>query len=354
MVDQKARIHPARHGLPHAACVLGLCLLTACINSGKESDDSGDGDTGQAGSNRSAVADVLLVLDTSSSMAGALGETGVQASALIDALGLAPAADVQLALTTTTADDQRGDGLDPGEGGLLIAAPIDVGSPDAATTLREQVLCKTAFWPSDTPRTNSGEITDCSGPPSDEVITQEYLDCVCGFDQWKSTSEGSGIEEHLESALMALCRSVDAPPAACSEPTSIFSSTSDTRNDSWLRPDSTVHVVIVTDEGDSSRRIPQTGQGSDEATAYLEAFAQFDQDIVVSVIGPLYDPDSDAQPRCLSGAGFGGYLVDRFFDAVTQTDGLYRFIVEETQDGGCTAAAFTDHYAALAQRIRGE
>ncbi len=341
---------------PPAALVIPAMLLlpaTACTKAGKDDSGSGSGSgtasSSDTGTTATQVADILFVLDNSSSMAGELGQAGGQVSALLDALQAGEAVDYRLAITTTTPYDVASNGLDPGEGGLLVGEVFDTESSSSA--VREQVLCHTVYWPTDTPRSNAGEV-DCGGPP-DGAITQEYLDCVCGFDEWRYTREGSGTEEHLESALMALCRSVDIPPDSCADPLSVFGDTSDITNPTWIRPESEIHVLIVTDEGDSSRRIPPTGDGLDQATPYIEAFEQFDQAIRVSVVGPLFDPDTDSAPRCVEGAGFGGYLVERFQDAVDQTGGIYRPIVSD-DSGSCEATDFAEHYRALDTLLRAE
>jgi hypothetical protein len=318
-------------------------------------------------------ADILFVVDNSSSMSQEAGALGLSMDAFIGRLTSTDGAvavtetltdavgnyvtytqergkflDYQIGITTTTPDDNASDGMDPGEGGRLVTAPIVKDDANVADTFRETMLCETTFWPSDTPRSNAGAITECDGPPESGEISQEYLDCVCGFDEWKNTREGTGTEEHLESALMALCRSVENPPETCFDSLSIFEDVDpatepgSNHNAGFIRPDSTVIVVIVTDEGDSSRRIPQTGSETELATPYLEAFAEFENKIKVVGIGPLYEP-GDAQPRCVEGAGFGGYLVDRIIHATEETGGFYRYIVEEDAGAGCVNSDFSQH-----------
>jgi len=324
----------------------------------------------QAGYEQAAFsneADILFVVDNSSSMSQEAGALGTSMDAFISRLTSTDGAvavtetledavgnyitytqdrgkflDYKIGITTTTPDDLASDGMDPGEGGRLVSAIIEKDDADVAEAFRYSMLCETTYWPSDTPRSNSGEITDCSSTP-EEGVTQEFLDCVCGFDEWKTTREGTGTEEHLESALMALCRSVPNPPEACYDSLSIFVDSEDIKNDDFIRPDSTVVVVLVTDEGDSSRRIPSTGTEIDLATPYLDAFAEFDNNIKVVGIGPLYDPAVDSQPRCIDGAGFGGYLVDRIIHATEQTGGFYRYIVEEDAGAGCVNSDFSTH-----------
>ena len=324
-------------------------------------------------------ADILFVVDNSASMYQETGALGTSLDAFIERLTSTDGAvavtetltdavdnyitytqergkflDYRIGITTTTPDDKLSNGMDPGEGGRLIGPPIVKDDPDVAGAFREAILCDTTAWPPDLPRTNSGAITDCSTVP-DEGITQEYLDCVCGFDTWSENAEGTGTEEHLESALMALCRSVENPPDACFEDTwrSVFPDVNpanepgENYNEGFIRDDSTVVVVIVTDEGDSSRRIPQTGTDIDLATEYIKAFSQFDNNIKVVGIGPLYEPGVDNQPRCVDGAGFGGYLVERIINATEETGGFYRYIVEEDAGSGCANSDFSEHLTEL-------
>jgi len=294
-------------------------------------------------------ADILFVLDNSSSMSEEAGDLGANADALIAELRKGRGVDYRLGITTTTPDDLASDGLDAGEAGRLIGLPVSPDTPEPATVFREQVLCQTIYWPVDTPM--GDPVTECSSAP-EEGVTQAYLDCVCDGSSWQSTREGSGTEEHLESALMALCRSVPDAPATCRDNLSVFGTTSDIKNEGFVRAGSTIVVVIVSDEGDSSRRIPSTGTETDLATPYLNAFAELDNPIQVVAIGPLYDPAVDSQPRCIEGAGFGGYLVDRLIHATEATGGLYRPIVEQTASG-CEPTSFMGHFEALGALIRG-
>ncbi len=336
----------------------------------------------QAGYEQAAFsnnADILFVVDNSSSMSQEAGALGTSMDAFIERLTSTDGAvavtetltdavgnyitytqergkflDYKIGITTTTPDDNASDGMDPGEGGRLVGPPILKDDPDVAAAFRETMLCDTTYWPSNTPRTNSGAITDCSTTP-EEGITQEFLDCVCGFDIWRETEEGTGTEEHLESALMALCRSVEDPPDTCYDDYwgSIFpdvdpaSEPGQNYNEGFLRKDSTVVLVIVTDEGDSSRRIPQTGTENNLATEYIDAFSQFENNIKVVGIGPLYDPEVDQQPRCIEGAGFGGYLVERIQNAAEETGGFYRSITEEDAGAGCVNSDFSEHLSEL-------
>jgi hypothetical protein len=323
---------------------LVLVVAAACPPPTKQPDDTSITDTDITDTADTAdtaappiQADILLVLDSSASMANELGGAGTQTTALITALEADTAVDYRIAITKPGANDLDGDGLDAGEGGLLVGAVVDASNADAALALRDQILCHTAYWSSDLPNSSEGSV-DCSGPPTSGVVTKEYLDCVCGPGEWVNTPQGTGQEEHLESALMALCRSVGSPPAICSDPISSFATTSSLHNPEWIRADSTVHIVIVSDEGDSSRRIPGTGTESELATAYLQAFAQFDNPVVVSTIGPLFDPSVDSGPRC-SEVGISAYLVNRLID---------------DSGGTCEATEFTEHYAALASLVRGE
>ena len=320
--------------------VMSVIGLVAC-NGSKKADSGGVGPS---------PTDILFVVDSSSSMSQNIGSFGVHAEALFQRLYRSPPVDYRIGITTATPDDLVSDGLDPGEAGLLIDTPIGTEHALPSQALREQLWCRTAHWPSDTPIGQSDE--NCSEAPEGDV-TQGHLDCLCGLDEWKYTREGTGSEEHLESALMTLCRSVPNPPQTCYDSLSIFKDTADKTNSGFIRPDSTVIVVLLTDEGDSSRRIPSTGADVDLATQYVDAFAEFDNTIRVMGIGPLYDPAVDEQPRCTDGAALGGYLVDRIIHATEETGGQYRSIVDESSSGSCEMADFIEHFEVLSDLIRG-
>ncbi len=308
-------------------------------------------------------ADILFVVDNSCSMAeegSALASNfGTFIDQLTSAEGATPATetledavgnyitytqergkfiDYQLAITTPTAGDRDNDGiLLPGEGGTLIGDdPVFAKSdPDIESRFRQTLLCETVYF-QNPPIGGTGEITDCSGPPTDGVVTQEYLDCVCGGDTWRDTVSGFGTEEQVEAALMALCRTVEDPPPTCFEQPSVFDALPEPKNAPWLRDESTVVVVIVTDEGDESRR---TTGGQEELAEYVEAFEQFDRTIKFATIGPWQDPETGN----VCGDGVPTWGVQRLINISQGSGGFYNYINEPGAGSDCVNTDFSVH-----------
>ncbi len=283
-------------------------------------------------------ADILFVVDNSPSMYDEASALGLNFNAFVERLvdpqegtgvstdGLADAVDnyvlyvtqrgrfidYQLAITTTSADpgdDSNGDGdiVEQGEVGTLTGAPDVIHedtSPDVQGDFVATVLCDSTCWPGEC----QGEDTtgcipydpyyECGDDPGDQV-TWDYLECICGSD-WEPPECGSGTEEGLEGALLALCRAVESPPEACFEHDGSPLEDSDVlSNDGLIRDGANIIVVIVTDEGDGSRLLPQ---GEDDPTPYLDIFDEFDSRITFAVIGPNYDTE-DHSFECNSGGG---------------------------------------------------
>ncbi|MDP6932426.1 MAG: hypothetical protein QGG40_05890, partial [Myxococcota bacterium] len=163
------------------------------------------------------------------------------------------------------------------------------------------------------------------------VISEEYLDCLCGFDDWDGNS-GGGTEEHLEATLMALCRSVEEPPEVCYDDLSPFDEDQVLSNDGMLREGSTAVVVIVTDEGDTSRRL---AQGEEDPSLYLDAFDDFDIPIRFAVIGPETE-------ECNTGSATT-WGTERLQTTASETDGMYAEIAELDENGECAVADFSVH-----------
>ena len=137
---------------------------------------------------------------------------------------------------------------------------------------------------------------------------------------------------------MALCRAEENPPDACYEidagtPT-VFTDADIGTNDGFLRDDSTVVIVILGDEGDTSRRIPN---GSADVTPYLDAFEQFERNIKIVSLGPNLVPDDDGIGYSLpcNNGGSTDWAALRLLDISAQTKGFYRYLEEEI-DGECT------------------
>jgi hypothetical protein len=272
-------------------------------------------------------ADVIFVIDNSQSMVDESASLALNFNAFIETLtseegaaqstdGLSDAVDnavdasqergryidYQLGITTTTAKIVGGQssGLEPGEGGWLLGDPtiISKWDPDVEESFRRNLLCEATYWDDD--EVPSDLSYECGDEP--DQITQEYLDCECGLGEWEGNA-GSGDEEPLEAALLAMCRSVESPPDFCFEGDAEHSFTSadinsnNTADRSMLRDEATTVIVIVGDEGDDSWRLPE---GEEDPTVYTEAFAEFERPIRIVTIGPGYNDDDGSFP-CNSG-----------------------------------------------------
>lgn len=238
--------------------------------------------------------------------------------------------DYQLAITTTTADYASAgtSGVEPGEAGTLTSAVIVRGEDDVPGRFRQALLCDTVYWKDSTllsdPSYAPASDGSCPLPEGDE-IPREYLNCMCGDGQWV-TDEGGGNEEGLESALDAVCRAVDSPPEDCFSDDSPLVQGDAGSNEGLIRAEANTVVVIVTDEGDGSRRINNTDP---DITPYMDIFAQFPQAVRFAVIGPAYH-DSDGS--CLDSAQTWG--VERYQRAAEDSRGTYIDLTEI--DDNCT------------------
>jgi hypothetical protein len=195
----------------------------------------------------------------------------------------------------------------------------------------------------------------------------EYTACINGRN-CADNSFGSA-EEGIEAAFMAMCRAVPNPPDPCYqswwadpnntgrvidhppgeggandtdiivdpsvEPLIYFSEDDVMSNSEWLREGSVVIPVILTDEGDQSRRI-ETRDG--DVFPYDEYFKLFGHRMSWAVIGP-----SDAQGCNTSGAADWG--IARYDLMVNGSNGSKIDIAEPDGRGGCQD---TDFAAALA------
>jgi hypothetical protein len=308
-------------------------------------------------------ADILFVVDNSASMAEETSALALNFNVFIDTLasaqGATPATetlsdavdnyvvytsqrgkflDYNLALTTTSVDYAGGvtPDVDDGEAGLLLGDPkvVAKGTAGESDLFRRNLLCDAIPWnSSDLP---SDPSYTCGADPGG-VITQEYLDCECGLGEWENDS-GSGQEEPLEAALMALCRSVEEPPEACYDPLSPFAGSESQKNEGFLREEGTVVVVVVTDEGDNSRRLPQ---GEADPQPYLDALADFPKPVKLVAIGPNWDPAA-GEVKCASTA-VPTWSVDRLQSVAAITGGFYKPIAVEGASGDCEPSNFAEH-----------
>ncbi|MCB9792637.1 MAG: hypothetical protein H6741_07890 [Alphaproteobacteria bacterium] len=254
--------------------------------------------------------------------------------------------DYQLAITTTSVAIPDNNPNLPGTYGALTGDPDIVSDTDAnvETSFITNLFCDATCWnaavlPSDPNAT-------CEGGPSGDV-TLEYLDCLCGFEEWEGNC-GSGTEEPLEAAFMAMCRAVPNPPDACFDFETPFTEADVGSNAGLVRDGSTVIFVVVTDEGDYSRRL---GQGDVDPEPYLELLDLFRVRYRFAVIGPNYDHEN-ARLTCNSG-GATTWASRRLQLAAEATNGFYRPIAEEGAGSDCVASDFAQHLEDLGALLQG-
>lgn len=251
----------------------------------------------------------------------------------------------QLAITTTSVEPSS-DTINPGEAGTLVGDPAVVSedtTDDVASVFRKNLLCETTDWPA----ACTGDSTEncipydpnytCGDDPGDQ-ISWEYLECVCGS-TWEPRQSGSGTEEGLEAAFLALCRASENPPEACFDSIAPFTEADVLSNEGFLREDSTVIVVVVSDEGDTSRRLPQ---GEEDPEEYLDLLESFDHAISFVGIGPNYIADTHEFPCNSGSATTWGTL--RYQTAAAETGGFFNYIEAEDEiTGSCGKTDFAKH-----------
>lgn len=345
----------------------------------------------------SSEVDVLFVIDGSSSMsdeatsmlrnfddfietvAGDSG-AGTATETLTDAVGdyisftadRGRITDYRLAITTTSMVGTDGWSNDPegGETGLFVGDEPVVykGDTNAAHQFKQNLGCWASCWDSYEMETNAsylGTAGDCPFPDSngdgtvdsqDEVTTQ-YLDCLCvdvnypEGEDWDAVELcRSGNELHLESTLMSLCRATDDPPEVCNHARSPFEPGWADTNYDWMRDDSTVVVVFVTDEGDQSETSVDglMSGGEDDPQVYLDAFDQFERTIKFAAIGPdlRCEGENDCSFECNSG-GASANGVRRLINIASATGGFYNPITNDD----CEVSDFSKHLKDLGKLL---
>lgn len=299
----------------------------------------------------SPKADILFVIDNSDSMqeeasalatsfaqfVGALGEDQADfpTDGLSDAVNFYSAStdsggefvNYQLAIVTTDGDDE---GEFQGTGRLTR---FDDGVDQ---TFASNLLCDATCF-RDTPANGN---VDCGDPLGNEV-TLQWLQCECGDTGWQDNC-GSAQEEPLEAVLMAMCRSVPNPPEACfNDEHSDFGQPDVLSGGPFLRPEATLIPVIVSDEGDDSRRLEPN---SPDPAGYRALYDQFDQRMVWTYIGP--DRNAEGEYRC----GAVDWGVNRIMNFVESTGGLYVPINDFSNN--CNARNFDDTLAQLGELLK--
>jgi hypothetical protein len=202
---------------------------------------------------------------------------------------------------------------------------VSKGDDNETEKFKANVLCETTcFDASDVPSDPAYECGDAAG----DSVSFEYLNCLCGEGVWEDNC-GSGDEEHLESLYMAMCRSVPEPPLDCYEMNQ-FTDADILTNDGLLRSTGTFIPIIVTDEGDNSRR---EATGEYVPAEYETLFNTFGKRTAFAVIGPRTD-------ACNSG-GATDWGVGRFSYLVEETQGIWFDIAaEDEKTGDCEIADF--------------
>lgn len=259
--------------------------------------------------------------------------------------------DYQLGVTTTTVDTSTSGDV-PGAYGALTGGENQVvvdTQEDVAAAFTGNLLCEATCWQSATlPSDPNFECPAEGAPGTPPQITLEYLDCLCGFEAWEGNC-GAGTEEPLESAFLSLCRASDNPPDECTDQGSPLTEGDFGSNADMLREDSTVIFVVVTDEGDYSRRLDQ---GESEAERYLDLMDQFDVRYRFAVIGPNYDYDANTL-TCNSG-GATTWASRRLQLAAEATGGFYNSIAEAgASSTDCQNSDFAQHLEDLGELLRG-
>ncbi len=252
--------------------------------------------------------------------------------------------DYQLGVTTTSVQESDL----PGDAGKLVGLYkiLQKGEPDLAEKFIENIVCEGTCWK----YCADGEVDDCvdygSYDPDDlKAITVEYLDDTCGVSAWRSSTEcGAGTEEGLEGALLAMCRAVESPPDFCYDAIAPFSESNEGTNEGFIRDDSTVIIVIVSDEGDYSRRM---AIGDTAAAGYTDLFDQFNVRYRIVVIGPHYDKDA-GDASCNEGAEL--WSVERYQNVAAASGGFYNYITEPDGDD-CVDSDFSQHLTDLGELL---
>lgn len=309
-------------------------------------------------------ADVLFVVDNSSSMQDESQALAVNFDAFIRKLtdpgegaatrdGLVDAVenyisyaqnreiivDYQLGITTTDVAGTYGALYGGGSDAVKVIA--DEHSQDIPTAFNKNLLCSATCFVDDSLLADDPayECTDPPAPPGDAVSTQ-YLDCLCGAGTWEGQC-GAGTEEHLEAVFMAMCRAApdgQVPDACFTE--NQFSEADVESNAPLLRDGSTFIPILVTDEGDTSRRM---SQGDAEPDEYDQLFAQFEHRMTWAVIGP--------NTEVCNGGGATTWGVSRLRWFVDDTNGRWFEIAEETGGGDCQVSDFASAMEQLGELL---
>jgi hypothetical protein len=311
---------------------LPILLLLGCpLGAGPDAVPDKD-DTGDA----PAPVDLVLLVDNSTSMEEETAEIALAAEDIVATL--AASGDWQIGVTSVTTDATYGD---RGVAGRLFADPVRLSDAGAAEALREVIVCEATCW--NETELDSDPAYVCGEVPA--KVSAEYLDCVCGEGGWQDHC-GGGNEQGLEAALLAACRAVDTPTDACygyvgegssTEIPSAIDAGAAGSNAGLLRG-GPVHFLVITDEGDSSPRMPA---GDADVAPYGNAIEGLGLDWRFSVLGPAWDGETG---DCLAGAQ--PWAVERYQAIAEGSGGVYVEIAD--LDAGCDTTDPTAVFDALA------
>ena len=282
-------------------------------------------------------ADVLFVIDNSDSMFEEAESLAVNfgsfltnltagAASADEATDDMPFIDFQFGITTTDVETHAGALLGPTSDGIIRR-----GEGSLVDNFLEGLLCEAACIPSFAVLASDPNFE--SGQSIGDSLTTQFLDDLCGGDETWRGNCGSASEEGLEAVFETMCRSVPAnedAPTACFEavdnngdgeqdfPINLTAAQQGSA-EGFLRENSTFVAVIVSDEGDNSRRL-QDGDDFDRPEIYVDLYEQFGQRNRWALIGPALDPDGN-DVRCPGTASDWG--VRRYNFMVALTDGLF-------------------------------
>ncbi|TVQ92180.1 MAG: hypothetical protein EA397_07410 [Deltaproteobacteria bacterium] len=364
---------------PLVSCLLaaGLALASGC------NDYEMFRLAGFAQEDFSNRADLLFLADSSPSMYREAGSVAANFDAFIERLispsGLDPdetsavsratadyilnvsnrgaVVDFQLAMTSIDISEPPG----PGDNGALYDGSgsniLRRADPDVGDAFRYHLLCEATCYLGP----NGGlpsqfdigrDSWTCGDPLDSDEVFYEYNDCLCGGREVWMGNCGSGQEEPLEAALLAMCRTLDPSDSSanvqelldiCEERTPFDRDADGLSNDGLLRENSTLVAIIVTDEGDGSRRLTQ---GDPDPQPYLDLYRRFPTRMTWAVIGPNTD-------RC-NGFGATRWGTERFHRLVEATNGMYDDIETEPDDeGNCDIEDFSQSFRRLGELLAG-
>jgi hypothetical protein len=261
-------------------------------------DTTSTDDTSRSDTGTPASATLLLVLDNSDSMVTSAMSLAV---GLDDVVAALPAGTL-VAMTTVDVDARAGE---------LIGAPTNDAAV-LATQLLCEATCFRAGW------VVASDPTHVCGDALGDEVTSEWLDCACGAGAWRENCPAA-VEEGLEAIWLATCRADAAAPPACFDNGLLAAA------DAGSLELGEVHAVVISDEGDGSRRLDR----EEDASLYVDLLASSSVDVTVSAVVPGLVAGALACPGLATDWG-----VKRYLDAVTQTGGFSANVF----DGSCRPA----------------